>query len=290
MNLRAQAQKRDRLLASIEALGAGVIRRYADSFQKRGVRALSGGGSVKISKADEEKIVAEMADLMMLAFVKRYRMERLEVGVDLQLSFSRDVAKLARNTDLDLDGIRQQMISIAKPKVRQSVGWIEERINDSLHAITAKQQPTAAATRELRRRFDEMGLTPRNPALAETLVRTHAQIAFSAASWQLDQDDPDDVIWGYTYVTVGDNRVRDEHADLHGVTRPKDDPFWSIWWPPNGWNCRCQPIPITEPAPLTKIPKGIKPDEGFSFSPKSLLGGTADKRSVAAVASKKKRA
>lgn len=284
MNLRAEANKRERLLASIESLGDKVIREIANSFQKRAISALRSGGRVKIATPDEESIVSEMADLMLLAFVKRYRMEK--ASADINLSFSRDVAKLARNTDLDLDAIRQQFISIAKPKVKVSVTYIQDRINAALHEITPKQQTTAQATRDLRRRFDEMGLTPKNPALAETLVRTHAQIAFASGQYLLDSDDPDDVIWGYTYVTVGDNRVRDEHAALDGLTRPKDDPIWKTLWPPNGWNCRCQLIPLVEPAPISRIPKGVGPDPGFSFSPKTLLSGMPEPKSVAAVASK----
>lgn len=42
-----------------------------------------------------------------------------------------------------------------------------------------------------------------------------------------------------TYHTVGDGRVRPEHASLDGVTRPINDSFWKKYFPPNGWNCRC---------------------------------------------------
>lgn len=41
------------------------------------------------------------------------------------------------------------------------------------------------------------------------------------------------------YVTAGDGRVRAAHAKLDGATKPVDDPFWDEWFPPNGWNCRC---------------------------------------------------
>jgi SPP1 gp7 family putative phage head morphogenesis protein len=41
------------------------------------------------------------------------------------------------------------------------------------------------------------------------------------------------------YITVKDTRVRPEHAKLHGVTLPKDHPFWRTYYPPNGYNCRC---------------------------------------------------
>lgn len=41
------------------------------------------------------------------------------------------------------------------------------------------------------------------------------------------------------YKTIGDGRVRDEHRKLHGTILPVDHPFWQIYYPPNGWNCRC---------------------------------------------------
>jgi len=41
------------------------------------------------------------------------------------------------------------------------------------------------------------------------------------------------------YKTVGDDRVRQEHADLNGIIKPIDDAFWDVHYPPNGWRCRC---------------------------------------------------
>jgi SPP1 gp7 family putative phage head morphogenesis protein len=41
------------------------------------------------------------------------------------------------------------------------------------------------------------------------------------------------------YKTVGDGRVRDEHRRLEGTILPVDHPFWNLYYPPNGWNCRC---------------------------------------------------
>lgn len=45
-----------------------------------------------------------------------------------------------------------------------------------------------------------------------------------------------------TYQTVGDDRVRPAHAELDNVSRPVDDAFWKTYYPPNGWNCRCDVI------------------------------------------------
>ncbi len=41
------------------------------------------------------------------------------------------------------------------------------------------------------------------------------------------------------YSTVGDERVRGDHILLDEIVKPVGDPFWDIYYPPNGWNCRC---------------------------------------------------
>lgn len=41
------------------------------------------------------------------------------------------------------------------------------------------------------------------------------------------------------YKTREDNRVRPEHRTLNNVKEPIDNPFWDVYYPPNGWACRC---------------------------------------------------
>jgi len=57
------------------------------------------------------------------------------------------------------------------------------------------------------------------------------------------------------YDTVGDDRVRQAHKELDGVIRPVDDSFWSVYYPPNGWNCRCDVTQLLHgsPTPAHKI-------------------------------------
>lgn len=47
----------------------------------------------------------------------------------------------------------------------------------------------------------------------------------------------------WEYRTVGDDKVRPEHARLHGVILAATDPLWAKIWPPNGWKCRCYVVP-----------------------------------------------
>ena len=54
----------------------------------------------------------------------------------------------------------------------------------------------------------------------------------------------EDTMPNLKYTTVGDMRVREEHRILDGTIRPMDDPFWSEYYPPNGWNCRCSALQL----------------------------------------------
>lgn len=65
--------------------------------------------------------------------------------------------------------------------------------------------------------------------------------ARSASMWMEIEKDKGDFPM-LTYVTANDGRVRPEHQDLNGIVRPVDDKFWDLYFPPNGWNCRCRTI------------------------------------------------
>ena len=63
-----------------------------------------------------------------------------------------------------------------------------------------------------------------------------------AAKWEQFMEDGDR--YNLQYRTASDGNVRPEHAALHGVTLPIDDPFWEQFTPPNGWNCRCSVVQV----------------------------------------------
>ena len=63
-----------------------------------------------------------------------------------------------------------------------------------------------------------------------------------AARWQQIEADGDR--YDLQYRTAQDDRVREDHAILHGTTLPPSDPFWSQYLPPNGWNCRCTAVQV----------------------------------------------
>lgn len=66
--------------------------------------------------------------------------------------------------------------------------------------------------------------------------------ATMAAKWEEFEQEGDR--YYLQYRTAGDNKVRPEHADMHGITLPLGDPFWEEFYPPNGWNCRCTVVQV----------------------------------------------
>jgi SPP1 gp7 family putative phage head morphogenesis protein len=94
----------------------------------------------------------------------------------------------------------------------------------------------------------------------ETEYNTAIASAQMASRWvQFEADKKEFPL--LTYQTVGDGSVRPSHAALDGVTRPVEDPFWSEYYPPNGWGCRCDVIQAigrrATPAEKIAIPEDV---------------------------------
>lgn len=68
--------------------------------------------------------------------------------------------------------------------------------------------------------------------------------AQSAAKWQAFAADGDDYLLQYR--TANDERVREQHRLLDGITLPASDSFWDKYFAPNGWNCRCTVVQVSK--------------------------------------------
>lgn len=64
-----------------------------------------------------------------------------------------------------------------------------------------------------------------------------------AARWE-DIADDGDGRYLLQYRAMGDEKVRQNHQRLDGVTLPVSDSFWDSYYPPNGWGCRCTVVKV----------------------------------------------
>ena len=92
------------------------------------------------------------------------------------------------------------------------------------------------------------------------MVQASAEMA---ARWEQISEDGD--AFDLQYRTAGDEKVREEHARLDGVTLPPSAPFWDSFYPPNGWGCRCTVVQVRR----GKYPH-TDPDEALSRGNKAL--------------------
>lgn len=124
-----------------------------------------------------------------------------------------------------------------------------------------------------------------NPWKSDTIFRTNMQTAFQAGHYKSMSDPMTKKLRPYwQYRTARDGEVRESHAAMEGKIFSADDPVWDIWYPPNGFRCRCTVVSLTKSQverlglPVEKkIPievdystgeiKPVFPDKGFSNNP-----------------------
>ncbi|WP_439258294.1 phage minor head protein [Lonepinella sp. BR2271] len=83
------------------------------------------------------------------------------------------------------------------------------------------------------------------PRRLETIFRTNMQQAFAAQNYQALRDNADERPY-WQYSAVNDDRTRPSHGAMDGLIYRFDDPFWSVFYPPNGFNCRCTVIALAD--------------------------------------------
>lgn len=126
------------------------------------------------------------------------------------------------------------------------------------------------------------GLTPFR---LDNIFRTNIQTAYMVGHYRR-MTDPDVAesrpYW--VYDAVNDSRTRPTHMALDGKVYPWDHPFWDVWYPPNGYRCRCgvrtlserdvqrRGLTIEDEVPTMVEPPGMParplvPERGFDTNP-----------------------
>jgi len=84
-----------------------------------------------------------------------------------------------------------------------------------------------------------------SPRRLEIIYRTNLRQAEAAGKWTRIQALKHKMPY-LRYVCVMDKKTREEHIAWHGLILPVDHPFWDEHFPPNGWNCRCRVVPLSQ--------------------------------------------
>ena len=242
---------------------AAAVRRTLTEFKTVAIRRTLRGDLSFITQKQIAELVQLITAGLVLANNKGRKRARIQSRT-IKASFIDDALN---------DPSFTQMNSKALNIVTTYTSNINEELQTFTRSLIQKRLPTNSMILELGAKFDALGVSPTNAYQLENIVRTQAQITYNAAKYKEEQEPYiADILWGYRYSTVGDNRVRDDHAALEGIVLPKDDPFWLKFYPPNGWSCRCQAIPLFEKEKIKRPTKDFVIDDKFSRSPTELLG------------------
>lgn len=117
--------------------------------------------------------------------------------------------------------------------------------------------------------FTAAGYDAKDPWHLQTIYRTNMFSAYNAGRYHQGMATAE-LLPYWQYKAVLDSRTRASHARMNNFIARKDDPVWDLWFPPNGFNCRCTVISLTaeraEREDKGMPPVGV-PDEGFDRNP-----------------------
>lgn len=293
----SQAATRRKALDKLEARAVRVAKYIGAQLRAKAIVSLNSGHVPKVELEFLAKFAPLLAQTMLVANLQgridAKKSARRAEATGLKLanpSESGDIfahtIEIMRKTlgpDVNLRALEERYNITALRTLKNVSDTVEKDVRETAYKLIEQGAHVKEAKQVLSERFDALGLTPKNPYQIETIFRTSSAVAYGAGSWAAYQDpDIQEILWGFQYTAVMDNRTRENHAAAEGVTLPKDDPFWQRMWPPNGYNCRCEPIPLYSPEDIVEPPPDAVADPGFGYNPGTVLGEITDSGEQAA--------
>jgi SPP1 gp7 family putative phage head morphogenesis protein len=158
---------------------------------------------------------------------------------------------------------RWKSFTVARVADEELLGKIKDKVAEAMDSGLALDE----FKNDIDKAFDAVGVSNLNPYHLDTVYLTNTFSGYGEGRKQVIDDLSIDEFPLRQVVTVGDDRVRDEHKLLDGFTAPKDDPVWNWLTTPFSYRCRCEIMPVHISEGLS--PSGFMPDvrgrKGFEF-------------------------
>lgn len=297
--------RRDRALALRADMQIEAVMRRVQSLivlgSTRALRAIVNAYREGMSPLGAvSRIFAETFQQPLVAAMNLARLKAVQWGVDaapleprVRLSLAERYSEqyrgaralLDKRMKIPIDVLERMTRELQRPALRVLQGAsrkVERSLQRVIGQAVAEGWHRDKGVAEITQAMYDAGVHPQNVYTAENIFRTQVHLAHAAGEADVDaQPEIQEILWGYTYVTVGDNRVRPTHAAMDGTTLPKADPFWRTNMAPNGWSCRCKTIRVFDeresvrPPASIELPNGkqalVAADRGFGFAPGSVF-------------------
>ena len=111
-------------------------------------------------------------------------------------------------------------------------------VHAALQAALENGETLAAFKKRLGPLLKQKGWVGEKAWRVANIYRTNMQSAYQAGRYtQMKKTAEGRPFW--RYMAVRDRRTRPTHLAMHGLVFRHDHEFWSTYYPPNGWQCRC---------------------------------------------------
>jgi len=156
-----------------------------------------------------------------------------EIPFEQSVKFMRSLVPMTREEyDRLSQELRFRAFTIARVFSLDVINKIRERYVKALD----EGETISDMMRFLDETLEKVGISERNPYWLETHARNNFLTAYNAGRWaQIAQAR---TVKYLVYNAILDERTTKLCRSLDGVVRPKDDPFWERFMPPNHHACR----------------------------------------------------
>lgn len=139
-------------------------------------------------------------------------------------------------------------------------GEVLQDIRSALDGALQNGEPFDEFLKKLRPRLKTQGWwgIPHDPETGEvlqgramtphglrTVYQANLQSSYMAGRYKAQLENADQRPY-WKYVAILDSRTRPRHRALNGRVFRYDDPIWGYIYPPNGYNCRCRVVALSQ--------------------------------------------
>ncbi len=128
--------------------------------------------------------------------------------------------------------MKLRAFTVANVSSIDAVNRVKKRYEDALESGASRSEILG----NIRQLLEQEGISEANPYWLELHYRNNMMTAYNSGRWT--QIAHNDLVEFLVYSSVLDSGTTELCRKLDGVIKPKDDPFWESFYPPNHHKCR----------------------------------------------------
>lgn len=128
--------------------------------------------------------------------------------------------------------MKLRAFTVANVSSIDAVNRVKKRYEDALESGASRSETLG----NIRQLLEQEGISEANPYWLELHYRNNMMTSYNSGRWT--QIANNDLVEFLVYSSVLDSGTTELCRKLDGVIKPKDDPFWKSFYPPNHHKCR----------------------------------------------------